>query len=111
MKTKAIALVVVLLFSSAASSQVLMRVFHTYSGWERLSRSDRMAYLQGMMDTLTTVGSDQNAQYYSDCARNNVASIAQLTDNLQGYVRTRLEVQGFNPVTRALLDYLRELCG
>lgn len=112
MKTKAIALTIVLLLSSTASSQIAREYYSSYSEWYRQRNYIKFAYLMGAMDILVTHGTREHSQptYYSNCAGRLDLTNTQLPIHLHSYVTAHPTLQG-GSVTGALVAYLQEVCG
>lgn len=102
-----------LLLSSTASSQPSVNVIYNYSQWDRAPYQIRVAYLAGTMDTLSSWSTSDDftwTTHFSNCYRRLGMTTAQLTDNLQGYVRAHPKVV-IDTVPTNLARYLVEVCG
>ena len=87
--------------------------FYTYAQWEKMPEPERVAYLSGVIDLLTTYAFNAEAvmfaKHYRKCVNSSKMTKEQLANNVLAFAQTNPKAQV--TVQLAVVRYLRELCG
>ena len=86
--------------------------FYTYSQWESLPPTERLAYVSGAFDSYVAFSStykDTAARFVACLGQQKMTNV-QLATNVMSYASGRSDLQSL-PVAVVVVRYLAELCG